>query len=538
MNKKVLFILLAIISGLLLAASWPANGIAPLIFVAFIPLLYITDQLVDKKWARTKALPYLYIAFTIWNLLTTYWIVYASLPGAIVAIFLNAYIMCLVWMFFMRTKKVFGTFRGYVCLILFWIAYEYLHLDWDLSWPWLFIGNVFANNPHLIQWYEITGSMGGTLWVLLLNIFIYETFKEYKSKKIYFRSAIASALLLVIPIGISLVRYITYKEKENPINIVCVQPNIDPWGKFSTITPAYQLHHLIDLAKTKIDANTDYVIFPETAIPNQINQDSLVTDDDINELKNFIAPYPKLKLITGIALYRILIEGQQEIASTASKLNKRFPDGWYYDDYNAAIQIGNGDAIQVYYKSKLVPGPEMFPFAKLLKPYQQKIFGNTGGMIGDLGTQKERSVFVNKLSNIKAAPVICYESIYGAYCGRYVKNGANFISISTNDAWWGDTPGYKQLLAYARLRSIETRRSVARAANTGISCFINQRGDIISPTKFNTDAVVSGTINANDHLSFYVKYGDYIGRSCLWMGLLMWVVAYAKAFLDRKKKLK
>src|ERR1700741_4199224 len=137
MNKKLFFLILAAISGLLLALSWPARGLAPLIFIAFIPLLYIADECSNQKLPAIKAWPYLYLAFVLWNLLTTYWIVYASTEGDMAAIFINAWFMSLVWMFFIQTKKTFGSFRGYVGLILFWIAYEYLHLDWDLSWPWL-----------------------------------------------------------------------------------------------------------------------------------------------------------------------------------------------------------------------------------------------------------------------------------------------------------------------------------------------------------------------------------------------------------------
>lgn len=534
MKRKLIFLLLAVIAGLLFAASWPARGIAPLIFLAFIPLLYITDQVVEKKFAPMKVFPFVYLSFVIWNLLTTYWIVYASMEGAIMAIFANSWFMSLVWMFFVRTKQNFGTFRGYVGLILFWMMYEYLHLDWDLSWPWLQLGNVFANHPNLIQWYEVTGNMGGTLWVLLVNIFLYETFKEYRSKKIYLRSAVITTFLIVVPVTISLIRYETYTEKENTINIVCVQPNIDPWHKFSTITPQYQLEHLLQLAATKVDVNTDYLIFPETAIPEIMDADSLHNGYPVQAIERFIANYPKLKVITGVTLVKLFKPGD-EIPNTSSRL--RNPPGWFIDDYNAAIQIGNGDPYQIYNKSKLVPGPELFPFAEVLKPLQQQLFGKLGGMIGDLGTQKERSVFINDDKNIKAAPVICYESIYGEYCGEYVLKGANFISISTNDAWWGDTPGYKQLLAYARLRAVETRRSVARSANTGISCFINQRGEIIQATEYNTDAVISGNINANDKITFYVQHGDYLGKISLWMGLLMLVFTYIFAIRGKRKKI-
>ncbi len=533
MKQKGFKLLIAALSGTLIALSWPARGIAPLIFVAFIPLLYIADESIQYKRSSLKAFPYLYLAFVLWNLFTTYWIIYASKEGAMMAVFVNSWFMSMVWMLFIRAKKTFGTFRGYLALILFWISYEYLHLDWDLSWPWLMIGNVFANNPALIQWYEVTGSMGGTLWVLLANIFIYETFKEYKNKNRYVRSALITTLLIVGPIVISFTRYSTYKEKADPINVVCVQPNIDPWRKFGAIPARVQLNHLIELSIPLINENTDYVIFPETALPVSMDADHLERDVAIDTLLKVIAPYPKLKLITGVSLYRYFEPGE-EIPSTASPIKNE--PGVYWDDYNAAVQLGNGEPFQTYYKSKLVPGPEMFPFADLLKPFQKQLFGDLGGMIGDFGTQKERSVFINDDRKIKVAPVICYESIYGEYCGEYILNGANFISISTNDAWWGDRPGYKQLLAYARLRAIETRRSVARAANTGISCFIDQKGNITSATEYSTDASISGTINANDEITFYVKHGDYIGRISLWIGLLLLVSTYIVALFFKKKK--
>jgi apolipoprotein N-acyltransferase len=207
----------------------------------------------------------------------------------------------------------------------------------------------------------------------------------------------------------------------------------------------------------------------------------------------------------------------------------------YYDDHNSAIQIDLRAGYQIYHKSKLVPGPEMMPFAEVLKPLQHKLFGKLGGLIGDMGTQKERTVFTSGKDYMKAAPVICYESIYGEFVSEYVRNGATFISVSTNDAWWGDSPGYKQLLAYTRLRAIETRRSIARSANTGISCFINQRGDILQPTKFWTADAVSGTIHANTILTFYTRHGDYLGRLSVLFGAMMILFTYIRGFLKKKK---
>ena len=149
------------------------------------------------------------------------------------------------------------------------------------------------------------------------------------------------------------------------------------------------------------------------------------------------------------------------------------------------------------------------PFPKLLAPLESFAL-NLGGTFGSLGTEKEAHNLID--NNLQIAPVICYESIYGEYVASYVQKGADFIFILTNDGWWADTPGYRQHLAYGRLRAIETRRSIARSANTGTSCYINQRGDVILPTEWwKNDAIVS-SINTNQEITFYTKHGDFIGR--------------------------
>jgi apolipoprotein N-acyltransferase len=108
------------------------------------------------------------------------------------------------------------------------------------------------------------------------------------------------------------------------------------------------------------------------------------------------------------------------------------------------------------------------------------------------------------------------------------------IFIITNDGWWKNTPGYHQHLSFARLRAIETRRSIARSANTGISCFINQRGDVLQPTGWWVEAAIKGSINANDEITFYVKFGDYIARiSLLISGLL--VLQLVSGWVMKKK---
>lgn len=530
MKAKILYILLSILSGVIISLSWPANGISYFSFIAFVPLLYLINKRMTEGKSIITTWPYIYLTMVIWNLLTTYWVYYSSPEGSYVAFFLNAYIMSLMWTFSLRARKVFDKRKGYIALILFWLTYEYLHLDWELSWPWLQIGNVFANTIEIIQWYEYTGLFGGTLWVLIINILVFEIILDLMHKKSIVKKSTLVGIILLVPITFSLIRYYTYEEKSNLVSFILVQPNVDPWGKFGSISSAEQMYRIIDLASPLLTENTDYVIAPETAVPVLIDEAKIDTNESIELFKTMLTPYPNTQMITGVTTIAYF-ENPKEAPSTATKIKGT---NNYFDDYNSTITIDNFSKCNIYHKSKLVPGPEKFPFGKILKPFQDKLFGNLGGMIGDLGTQKEREVFPHHKKNIKVAPIICYETIYGAFVGEFVKNGANIITLSTNDAWWGDSPGYKQLLAYTRLRSIETRRSIARSANTGITCFINQRGDIIQPTKYLERIAIKGEINANDEITFYVNYGDLIGRICMFGAFIFFPFMYIRMFLKKK----
>ena len=151
---------------------------------------------------------------------------------------------------------------------------------------------------------------------------------------------------------------------------------------------------------------------------------------------------------------------------------------------------------------------------------------------------KKREVFFSNDNIIKIAPVICYESIYGEYVTEYIKKGANFIFILANDAWWGNTQGHLQHASYAKLRAIETRRSIARSANTGISCFINSKGEIINKIDWDKEGVIIEDIHANDKLTFYVNFGDYIGRIALFIGIFYLLQLILFIRINIKKNIK
>jgi apolipoprotein N-acyltransferase len=173
------------------------------------------------------------------------------------------------------------------------------------------------------------------------------------------------------------------------------------------------------------------------------------------------------------------------------------------------------------------------PFAKLLKPLENLAF-DLGGTVGSLGVDPVRTVFTRPSDSLKIAPVICYESVFGSYVTQYVRKGANLIFVITNDGWWGNTPGHRQHFTFSKLRAIETRRSIARSANTGISAFIGQRGDVYQETKYWEPAVIRQVINANDRITFYVKYGDFIARISAFVAVFLLLIAIS-ARLRRKQ---
>ena len=194
----------------------------------------------------------------------------------------------------------------------------------------------------------------------------------------------------------------------------------------------------------------------------------------------------------------------------------------YYEIYNAAMFIADDNKIDKYKKSKLVIGAETTPFTSVFKMFMNDL----GGRVGNLGSQDTATVFFNsKGTGISGA--ICYESVYGEYIGQFVRKGANIIGIITNDGWWFTSPAHKQHFAYARLRAIEHRRYVARAANTGISAIINPLGESVGQIPYGTMGAYQAEVSVLTEQSIYTQYGDYIARLSvfIWCMLLLGILA-------------
>lgn len=514
MKKSVL---LALLSGFLLWLAWPPIPYSSiLLWFAWLPLLLGLEEIIrDEKSKKGKRIFWTsFLTGFVWNTASIYWVynsvsavmpAYAAVPISLIPFALAPLLMALVFWLYFQFRKKSSIFWALGALITFWLGYEWLHASWDLAFPWMSLGNGFASTHQLVQWYSYTGVFGGTLWIWLANVacfLLVLSRKDQMPARFRFGASFALVAIIGLPSAISLWVYARYEEAVNPSHVVAVQPNIDPYGKFNSIPPHQQLDVLLRLSAVASQSNTEFILWPETAIadPYGYDEDSLRNYPAFYKIQDFLYAYKNASLVSGIESYKIF---QEPLTRTAHAFGTQ-----YYDRYNAAVLIENSPELQFYHKSKLVPGVEKMPFGAALD-FMKPLFKAFGGTTGGYGSQDSAQVFYAQ-SGIGVAPVICYESIWGDYVAQYVRQGAQFIAVVTNDGWWGDTSGKDQHMQYAKLRAIESRRWVARSANTGISGFINQKGDIVQQTAYMKEAAIGQDIQLNEALTFYVRNADRI----------------------------
>ncbi len=523
----------AALSGLLLGLGWPPVPLAVLLFVAWVPLWEAESRIAASEVAARGRLVFgmSYLAFLLWNALTTYWVMNTAFVAGVFAVMVNALLMALVFTGWHHTRRLLPRL-GVAPFIAYWMAFEWLHLNWQITWPWLNLGNGLARFPQWVQWYEWTGTFGGTLWLLLFNAWVWQGWRHWRQGQPFGKwRLLRLALVGVVPLALSWWRYEQLTgERGRPVEVVVVQPNFEPHYEKFAVSATAQLQRFLKLSRRALTDTTAYLVFPETSFGG-LDRDQLAADPLIARLRRFIAAWPRLKLVTGIAAYRIL--PPHEPPSPFTRYAVRGGDTIRWEAYNAAIQLSNEtDSIPFYAKSKLVPGAEFLPYREVLFFLEPIVDALQGSMAGH-ATQPRRAVFSSRDGRV--GPVICYESVYGEYYADYVRAGAEALFIMTNDGWWDNTAGHRQHLMYASLRAIETRRPIARAANTGISAFIDVRGRIHQPTAYGEEAAIRRRLYfRSDGPTFYVRFGDYLGRLAVLLAALFAFNALSRKWRRRR----
>ncbi len=502
--------LLSTLSGVLLGKAFIFTS--PLLAIGFVPLMLTSVDL--EKSGPTPLSRHAWIAFhgfLVWNICATYWVANAALIPGLVAFSLNSLFMTAPWIAAVKLGRYFPRLR-WISFVAFWICFEWVHHVWEISWPWLTLGNGLAFVSKWIQWYEFTGTFGGSLWILLLNVLMLQIIT--KSTFRYVRILVWT-LLLVLPPFLSLQILDKVNVDGQPVEVGIVQPNYEPHYEKFKVDPELQMIKYEKLSRSAMSPNTRFLLWPETSF-EFLTSGNFEEHWSLARMKQIVSVYPSLCLVTGLGTIKPIQKGEP---LTAAARPNRMGNPEYFEVQNSAALIcGDSNEYPVYVKSKLVPGVETFPYRQFL-PFLKPIVDILGGSVYGLGKQAQRSIF--EQSNLKIAPVICYESIYGAYIGDYIRKGAEAIFIMTNDGWWDDTPGYRQHLYFGALRAIEYRRPIARSANTGISCFINAKGEILNPTSYGKDAALRKTIHFSGQQTIYLKYGDIIAYCATVISVLL-----------------
>ena len=506
-------LILSLISAAMLSMGWiGASGITTL--VGFVPLLMIGAMYGDGRRQFWGMFGWVALTFGLWSGITTGWLWFAAPFIPFLSVGITIVLFGGIFMVYHYVSKRAPKALAYTILVTGWIACEYLYTLGEISFPWLTLGNGFANDIKLVQWYDTTGVFGGSLWVLIVNILIYEAITSRTASK-----WIASAFFIAAPITVSLIRYYTYTDEGKKITATVVQPNINPYMKWM-MQEKYETELMLGLA-SRAPSDVDFIVLPETAITGGIVENNIRHNGTLRQYRDFMREnYPGAQMITGAETSYYYRPGERVPGSARYA---GYGDTWY-DVYNTALTIDTTGISQIHHKSILVVGVEKMPYYAVTKHLEWLIV-DLGGTTGQHGTDPQPIVFTGP-DSVRVGVPICWEAVFGYYCGEFVRMGAQALFVISNDGWWDDTRGHKQLFLYSRLRAVETRRSIGRSANTGTSGFINQRGDIQQKVGWNVQTAITDQLTLNDHITFYSRYGDYIARICsyvLALGILYFI---------------
>lgn len=525
---------LLVLSGLMLAFAFPPFPSGILAAFAFVPLFIVFEEIATLG----KAFRSSYITFFVFNLFAVWWVsgmVHGKDPYLMVAgaslVLGHPLFMFIPMAAFTIVRKHLGFKVSIFAFPFLWTAFEYLHSITQFAFPWLLLGNTQTYDLASIQFASVTGVYGVSFWLLWINVIAYVLYAKLALKEWRPLSpqSVAAALVIIMVYflpkiyGQAVLEQTDVLTEGKPLKIGIAQPNIDPFEKWEQNRDK-QLAILQELLKEIAERKVDFVMWPETAIPFYVLSSQHY--DVLERLRGEIDSL-NVALFTGIP--DVVYYSQDEKIPQSSKVIAA--TGQRYDTFNGSMLLQpHITEIQKYAKIILVPFAERVPYAELFS-FSTALQWNVG--LGGWGIGTDTTVFRLHLldsTEVRFSNLICYESIYPGFVANFVRRGAEFLTIITNDSWWGNTFGPYQHQQFAVFRAIENRRWIARCANGGISCFVDPFGNVIQPTSMFTKTTVVGEIKAKGDLTFYSIHGDVFAQFCLSVSGLLLGTAFGKKF--------
>ncbi len=497
-------LLLGTASGIMLGLSFPPIPFPFLVFFALIPYFFV----LEKKENLFSVNRFTYFTLFFFNLITLYWIgswtkeadKFLMISGAALLVF-NPLFYLIVSTLYYFSRKSFGKKAALYLFPFYWVSFEFLYSLTDLRFPWLTLGNSLPYLNHMIQIADVVGVYGLSLMILFVNLFLYLALKDVaETKKINWQFGIAALTIIVFVLTYGIIRENSFKISDTKVRVGLIQPNLNPWDKWQEGNLDKQLDLYLDLSQRAIKEGAKLIIWPESALPVYLLSGN--HELEVARIRQFVSSQ-NVFLMTGMPDMNFYFNENE-----APKDAKKTPGGYLYTSYNSILLFSPHDFnIQKYGKIKLVPFGEHVPFVEELPFLGNFIKWQVGISSWNVGTQQTVFDF-NHLNGIllKAAGVVCIESIYPEFVTAFVAEGADLIVVATNDSWYGYSSGPFQHKEISVLRAVENRKSIVRAANGGISCIINPLGKTISETKLFTKDFLVGDVNIQDVPSFYSKY--------------------------------
>jgi len=496
------------ITSVLLALSFPPFPGGVLVPVA---LALFLNHIAKKEPKAAFRLGYAMGFF--WAVFTLFWIASNTFAGAALAILINPLHYAIIWWLFGKIHRRNESLALWSFPVL-WTAAEYLRHFSDLRFNWMNIAHTQTYYLPFIQFIEWTGYLGITLLLGFMSIFLYMVL--YKKQNLI-RNLIGLSILIILPLLYGGIRLnVLGKKNFRTLEVGVVQPNMDPFKKWDS---QFQdsTFRILKNSTYKL-RNADLVVWPETATPFYLRYKP-----------NYL--FQVYHIVDSLNIY--LITGTPDV---------KYVNDDDYVTYNSAFFFSpNRRNFESYNKIALVPAAESMPFKNAF-PFLRKL--DVGG--GDFFPGIEFKVFTLKTnlrehkikaisakdslanSEVKVATVICFDSVFPNIVRQFVRNGARILTIITNDAWFGNTSGPYQHAQYAVLRAIENRVSIARSANTGISMFIDPTGGKHQVAGLQKQAEIICDLPVTRGLTFYSRYGGWLGILCLAMSMLVIIYAFLK----------
>ncbi len=496
-------LLLGLISGILIGLSFPPIPLPYLIFIGLVPYFFALSQ--REGLAEINRLTYFTAFF--FNIITLYWVggwLPNSDPFLMIAgttlFFFNPVVFLIPSTLYYFAKKVFNKNIALLLLPFFWVTYEYAYSVTDFKFPWLTFGNSLPYFTSYIQIAEIIGVYGLTLLIIFSNVFIYRSIKVYIEEKKFDKFSISvAAAILIIPIVYGNYKISNYLEPEETIRVGLIQPNLDPNEKWKAGSLDEQLNLYLDLSTQAISSGAELLIWPETALPVYLLAGRY--SNEVNKLHEFVDTN-NVPILTGMpdaTFYRDRNKAPEDAKPLSNSKT-------VYTSYNSVLLFQPGiKNVQKYGKIKLVPFGEKVPLVDVLPFLGDWIKWEVG--LSGWNTGRDTTVFNTTIEgrDIKIGGIICIESIYPDFTSVFVKKGAEFIAVVTNDSWYGDSSGPYQHKEISVIRAVENRRAVVRAANGGISCLIDPLGRTLADTKMYTRTFLVVNVPLEHNLTFYTQ---------------------------------